>query len=986
MSLHHVWQGGKIVLTAVLVFQSTPVVPAFAEGVAGQTDQATQAEVSAPAASTDTKEASSGDATQALVEAAKKDEDEAPAASTDEAPASDTPSTADPSTPSLTAAQVKYFEVKAPASDVRGTLSLDLATGVATYSVNKGGEVIVAPSALGLKTNLGDFTAGLQLVGEPEQTDGVDSYKLIGGKKAQVEAKYHQTTFHFTKEGSETAFSIILRAYDDGVAVRYAINGTGELQITDEATSVGLPGGWQRIWTQYVHPQGNSSISNEGDFAPAYPNWDTTGNNYNFPFLYETSSGNYALYSEAEILTGTYCGSVASIRDKNWNIDVNFAPEQGSAPVKADAKDFTSPWRFVVTGDLNTIVNNTMAENLSAPSVIEDTSWVEPGVMDWTWLNGDLRHDQIPADQFEKKGLEIYKKYIDLAAEMGWKYQLLDEGWMIPYSKTTDKENQPGYDPDWQPSSSRAYLGYYSWTQDLIKYAQDKGVKLIVWVPASDLSTPKLRERLTYWASLGIAGIKPDFFDSADQNTLSLVHTLLEQTAKDHLLINTHGSVKAVGERRTYPNALTKEAVGGAEGYAVEDWRDPSNYGGGDAPWGGYHGNGATDNARYNCTLPFTRNAVGPMDYTPLASFGSLNNVRFGPQVAGSWSRQEFDNPPRFTLAHEFALPIIYESGLQCLADKPGVYQSLEGNEHFWKDFPAQWDETKLLDGSAVGEQVEMARRHGTDWYLGVIAANSENKDVSVPLDFLEDGATYTAYIYKDNLSKPVPGSLEEQKATYSDPSKLNDYVDFETVTVKKGDKLDLTLAAAKSPVYQYQFTGSTGQSRSDLIASGGAAVRFVKSTGETPTPDPDPATKHTVTFNSNGGSAITPATVTDGMTAAKPVNPTREGYTFGGWYTDAELTNAYDFSRPVTGDITLYAKWTKEEGQDGQGGTQKPTPEPKDDTKKPASDKKPSTKPNGSALPKTGDDAALTYATAGGLATLAGGAFALARKMRKTS
>ena len=962
MSLRRIVQGGGVVLATALTLQTLPA-----------------ASVWAATAPTDTQQ----------------NQQESTAVKTSKAQNTPAGSAA---TPVATQAQATSYEVKAPASNVRGVLAFDETTGTATYAVFNGDESIVKPSALGLKTNLGDFTTGLKLQGQPKQESGTDSYKLIGGKKSQVNAKYNQTTYTFTKDGSSAAFSIIVRAYDDGVAVRYAINGTGELQITDETTALNVPDGTTQMWKQDAGD--NSSVANEWDFGSWWLGWGIKGTRWNMPLLYRTDKG-YALFSEAEILTGTYCGSVLSGKNDNSGFDINFAPEQGSTPVKTDAKNFTSPWRFVVTGNLNDIVNNTMAENLSKASVLKDDSWVEPGVMDWTWLNGDLRHDQIPADQFEKKGLEIYKKYIDLAADMGWKYQLLDEGWMIPYSKTTDKEKQPGYDPNWQPSSSRSYLGYYSWTQDLIKYAKDKGVKLIVWVPASDLSTPKLRERLAYWASLGIAGIKPDFFDSADQNTLALVHTLLEQTAEDHLLINTHGSVKAVGERRTYPNALTKEAVGGAEGYAVEDWRDPNNYGGGDKPWGGYHGSGATDNARYNCTLPFTRNAVGPMDYTPLASFGSLNNVRMGPTVDGSGSRQEFDNPPRFTLAHEFALPIIYESGLQCLADKPGVYQNLEGHERFWKNFPAQWDETKLLDDSSVGELVEMARRHDTDWYLGVIAANDQQKDISVPLDFLEDGTTYTAYIYRDNLNKPVPGSLEEQKATYTDPSKLNDYVTFETKTVKKGDKLDLTLAAAKSPVYQYQFTGSTGQSRSDLIASGGAAVRLVKNAESKPDPDPepkpDPTAQHTVTFNSNGGSVIAPTTVTDGKPVAKPDDPAREGYTFAGWYTDATLTTAHDFSKPVTSDLTLYAKWTKKNEQGNQGGTQKPAPKPKpDDTgkkpgntdKKPATDQKQNAKPakksGSSSLPQTGDNAALTYAAAGGLIALAGGAFALARRVRK--
>ena len=137
------------------------------------------------------------------------------------------------------------------------------------------------------------------------------------------------------------------------------------------------------------------------------------------------------------------------------------------------------------------------------------------------------------------------------------------------------------------------------------------------------------------------------------------------------MIINLHGTVKPAGERRTYPNALTREAVGGAEGYAVSDWRDPNDYGGGSYPWGG------DLTAANNCVIPFTRGAVGPLDYTPMASFGALNNVRFGPTDPDTGKPQEFDNPPLFTLAHMYALAIIYESGIQCLADKPSVYKDV---------------------------------------------------------------------------------------------------------------------------------------------------------------------------------------------------------------------------------------------------------------------------------------------------------------------
>ena len=701
------------------------------------------------------------------------------------------------------------YEVAAPNADVKALVAYDAVAGTVSYLASKDGEVMAGVSGTGLMTNMGDFRSGLVL-GEVTTREGNDSYDLLGGKVKHVDKDYNETTFPFTKDGVN--YSIIFRAYDEGVALRYAIDGNGdELQITEEFTGFQLPEGYQKLWGQSIGD--NSSVANEWPHREYSNRSRLDGQNFNMPLLYESESGAYGLYSEADLMTGTYCGSVLA-GGEDGMLTVKFAPEQAAEGPVVTTAPFTSPWRFLVMGDLAEIMDNTMPENLSPDSVIEDTSWIESGVSNWTWLNGDLRHDQIPADKFETEGLRIYKEYVDFAAEMGWEYQLLDEGWMIPYNRTENKEEQPGYDPD-APAGQR-YLGYYSWTEELVEYAKSKGVKLLVWVHKNDIVTEKQRERIAYWADLGIAGIKPDFFDSATQSTMQLYDTLLKLTAENHMIINLHGTVKPAGERRTYPNALTREAVGGAEGYAVSDWRDPNDYGGGSYPWGG------DLTAANNCVIPFTRGAVGPLDYTPMASFGALNNVRFGPTDPDTGKPQEFDNPPLFTLAHMYALPIIYESGIQCLADKPSVYKAIPYYEQYWKDMPASWDESKLIDGE-VGELVEMARRDGDDWYLGVICAYEETKPVDIDLDFLGDG-TYTAYIYRDNPDNPL--DLDEP---------MNGLI-AETRTVTSADTLTLELAGLNTPVLEYEFKQADGStvtahSRSDLTTSGGAAIKFVKNT-----------------------------------------------------------------------------------------------------------------------------------------------------------
>ena len=272
-----------------------------------------------------------------------------------------------------------------------------------------------------------------------------------------------------------------------------------------------------------------------------------------------------------------------------------------------------------------------------------------------TWLNGDLRHDQLPDGvSFETAGLEYYKKYIDFAVEMGWKYQLLDEGWQ-PRGNTAAGEHE--------------YEGYYDWMPDLIEYAAEKGVGLIVWARKANLTDDDYRQKLfKEWADMGIKGIKPDFFDSQDQETIQLIEKMMAETAENHMLINVHGAGKPTGERRTWPHAIAREAVRGAEAYAVDNIET----------WG------AVMDAHHNCSLPFVRGAVGPMDYTPMVSYGANDNLTN-------------HNPGRFTVAHMTALPVIYECGLQCLADKPDVYCAHPGYEHYFKNMPSEWDEGCLL-------------------------------------------------------------------------------------------------------------------------------------------------------------------------------------------------------------------------------------------------------------------------------------------------
>ncbi|MCD2256541.1 glycoside hydrolase family 97 catalytic domain-containing protein [Lactobacillus sp. CC-MHH1034] len=290
--------------------------------------------------------------------------------------------------------------------------------------------------------------------------------------------------------------------------------------------------------------------------------------------------------------------------------------------------------------------------------------------------------------------LATYKRYIDLAAKMHWQYVILDEGWQ----------------PENTTSTTPKYQGYYSWTTALLKYAKQKKIGLIAWLDSNDLQDANYRQTLlAELTRMGFKGIKPDFFDSQNQATMQLYDNLNQLAAQHKLVIDYHGTNQPTGEQRTYPNILSKEAVFGAEQYV-------------------YHSDLTT--AQHNVMISFMRGALGPVDYTPLLSF---NN---------------FPTTHPFTITQMLALPVLYQSGLQTMADKPQIYLK-QPIKTLYKGLPASWDDSKTLEAS-VGQYVTIARRKRTTWYVAGIT--DPKRQAKVKLTFLKAG-NYQAEIFQDDAT-----------------------------------------------------------------------------------------------------------------------------------------------------------------------------------------------------------------------------------------
>ncbi|MFI7294581.1 glycoside hydrolase family 97 catalytic domain-containing protein [Streptomyces sp. NPDC050121] len=396
-------------------------------------------------------------------------------------------------------------------------------------------------------------------------------------------------------------------------------------------------------------------VDNEGQFAQ-YTAASAPTNDYSDQALFATPGG-YTLLAESD-LTGAYSGARLAHTQGAGAYRIRLADDR----VRTDGP-LATPWRAMVTGDLATVTRSTFTDDLAPASKVPHPSWIRPGTVLWTWLAGGR-----PAGQ----SLAAQKAYVDYAAERGWPYEAVDSGW---YFK---KDEWDVTDPDWQTTS---------WMPELVEYARAKGVGIVVWIHQRDLDTPEERAQwlptLERW---GVKGVKIDFMNSEAQSMLQWYDSILPETAAHHLMVDFHGSTIPKGIQRTWPQVMTLEGVGGEEK--------------------------RTNTAAHLTTLPFTRNVIGSMDFTP----GAFQRVGLRPNSD----------------AAEVGLTVVYESGLQMFAGTPESYDVRPLARGFLDQVPAAWDDTRLLAGQP-GQQAVLARRSGDRWFLGGVFAGAAHT-ARVPL------------------------------------------------------------------------------------------------------------------------------------------------------------------------------------------------------------------------------------------------------------
>lgn len=604
------------------------------------------------------------------------------------------------------AARADEFRVSSPNGKITATVTLD--EGQLSYTVHKDGRLLVAPSPLGLKTTNVDLTQGLNLVSSDTAVID-DPYTLPVGKQSQYRDHCHMLSV--VTERSSLRQTVQFRLYDDGFAFRYVIPKSRSLSrvlLTEEASRIRMANFSNSLACKFIGNIQSPNYPYEGHYD-LYTTWSALllagDRRFNAPTL-ASDGQDYLLLSEADN-RGIFCSSFVKAENRKgefsfaWTGEVKDYAEDKKQSVICALPAYT-PWRMVVAGDLATVFETTMTENLCPPTVIDDMSWIKPGVSAWYWGGSDGNKTDI---QKVYGGIrEGEYDHADFAAEMGWPYTLIDGGWSA----------------EWVPS--------------LVKHAQEKGVECLLWQTAKlsdsqDFSNDNMEKTLKQWADWGIKGIKIDFWEDDSHETMIRMENLLKLCGKYKMMVNYHGCTRPSGLRRTYPYLMTQEGICGGE---TNFWW-PSNITG-----------------AHHLDIIFTRNVVGAADYTP-GDFASF----YGSILTGQ------------SMGHHMALLTAFESGITHIAECPENLRHFLGKD-IMKRLPTVWDESRLLEGKLL-KYATIARRSGEDWWVSGLCTDARN--CKLTFDFLEEGRTYTAYIYRDGTCR---SDLKFNKMQVKKGSSLN--------------------------------------------------------------------------------------------------------------------------------------------------------------------------------------------------------------------
>lgn len=579
-----------------------------------------------------------------------------------------------------------------------GQIAVELRTDAdgLSWTVSRDGKAVYSED--NVTVNVGGKVLGNTKVKSIRQRTASETIRpVVPLKFAEISYSYNEATLSFG------TCQLLLRVMDNGVAHRFVLNQKGDVEIMDETFAIRPAEGFTAHYqtcgsfnTSYEEPYQHKSIGE----------WQQDGKTATIPCLLSGADDTQLLIGESDVddyprlFLKAEGGAITTTFPK---APITWEPrgDRGETITKeADYIAKTSgkralPWRWVAVTDSKGIIEQTIPAQLARRSVLEDTSWIQPGKFSWEWWNGAT---PFGPDVDFKAGCnyETYCYFADFAAKYGIEYVLLDEGWA---KSTRDPFN--GNDNLRLP--------------ELIKYCNAKGVKLVLWLPwlTVEQNLDKLFKTYAEW---GIPAVKIDFMDHADQWMVNFYKRVTAEAAKYHIIVDWHGSFTPAGLEQEYPNLVSYEGVLGLEQM------------GGCRP----------ENTLF---IPFIRNAVGPADFTP----GGMNNMQ-----PDNYRASRPNSGAMGTRAFQMALYVVLESGVQMLADNPTRYYQNDDCTRYIASVPTVWDETRCLSAKA-GEYLVVAKRKGQKWFIGAIT-NGTPRDLTLSLGFLASG-NHKLTAFKDGVN-----------------------------------------------------------------------------------------------------------------------------------------------------------------------------------------------------------------------------------------
>ncbi len=578
--------------------------------------------------------------------------------------------------------------VSSPDGTIRASFSID-EQGKPMYAVTCADKSVIKPSEMGLVRNDGSFAEKLTQIKASDVEAVKDTYDMFEGKKKHCVYQANRRVFTVKNPVGET-MDIVFQVSDDGVAFRYAFPQTSDKAYSVQREKTAFAFAPDTVsWLHPMQPgksgweQTQPSYEEHYEIEKPVGRPSPTGAGWCLPALFKTADGIWALICDSDV-NESYCAVRLANDSAGGVYHVAFPhPKEHRGeidPVEPQIQlPFASPWRVLIIGrTLNTVVESTLMTDVAAPCKLAKTDFIKPGKASWHWLRyGDSSSTP-----------DTVQRFLDFAVQMHWQYVLVDDGW--------DKN-----------------IGYEKMAE-FVRQADAKNIGVILWynsngswnnapmTPKNKMHESKIRrEEFARLQQMGVRGVKIDFFGGDKQATMKLYLDIFKDAADYGILVNCHGATIPRGWQRTYPNLVSMEAVRGMEYNTFEQ-------------------ENADQEPQHCCVLPFTRNAIGSMDYTPTV---------LDPKIRGTHLRT--------TPAFEIALAVIFESGIQHFGLVPDEMKLMSDEvKTYLQNVPTVWDETRLIDGYP-GKCVIMARRSNDTWYIAGINGQNEPKNFAVDLSVL---------------------------------------------------------------------------------------------------------------------------------------------------------------------------------------------------------------------------------------------------------